>query len=207
MAALTRYTMLVFASSPTANAPSVFGSLANGTPTTATNVGTGASGVQGLSGSYESGWASAVVNLYSSAIEDQNAICWLFSYQLAYLFETGVPEWDSGTTYNTGDIVRQTGGNATLFSSISNSNSNNAITDGTNWQSVPLPGLFVQNSIPWTNSYTIPSGYTLVWPYLTIPGTTTVNVGSGAALVGINQITVTSPGIINVSGTGVLRVI
>lgn len=78
-----------------------------------------------------SGWYAAVVGSNSPAIEDMNALQYVFAYQIAYLLQRGVPEWDAETEYFIGDIVTDDDGSA--FKSIADNNLNNPVTDGTKW--------------------------------------------------------------------------
>jgi hypothetical protein len=72
------------------------------------------------------GWAGATVNNNAPALQDMNALAFLITRQLAYLFESGVPEWDATTTYYVGNIVSDGAGN--LYRSVANSNLNNIVT-------------------------------------------------------------------------------
>lgn len=108
-----------------------FGSFANGTPATYSGSTITPAIVQGLS-NYGSGWFSAIVGANSPCIEDWNALCYLFAYQLSYIMQLGVAEWDSGTTYYVGSIVQD--GNGNLFVSLTNTNLNNALTSAANWR-------------------------------------------------------------------------
>jgi len=108
MAGLTRYTQTVFANSATAGQVKIFGSLAAGNPTTASDPGTDSTGVQYLS-NWLSGWFSAVVGNNAFAIEDLNAALYQVTYQLAYILERGIPQYDAGTTYYQYDIVQYGG--------------------------------------------------------------------------------------------------
>jgi alpha-tubulin suppressor-like RCC1 family protein len=131
MAKLTRETQTVFGSGATTGQLKVFGSLVNGTPTNATNVGTGAGGVQNLS-NFLSGWYAAMVGNNSFAAQDMNALCWLFSYQLAYLLQEGIAEYDASTTYYTNSIVQS---NGVLYFSLQDSNTGNTPSSSpTFWQ-------------------------------------------------------------------------
>jgi hypothetical protein len=86
---------------------------------------------------YESGWGGAVVNNNSPAIQDMNALQYLFSRQLAYLFEAGIPEYAVGTTYYIGSIVRSIGG-IDLYRSVIDTNVGQALTDTSKWQLLSL---------------------------------------------------------------------
>jgi hypothetical protein len=156
MSKLPRETQLVFGSNAGFDQIAQFGSLAASSPTFTTNIAT----IQGLS-NYLVGWFNAVIGENSPAIEDMNALCYLYAYQLAYLFQAGVPEWDSGTTYYIGSLVNDGSGNEYL--SIANSNLNNAVTNSTYW--LP-PG--ARASITRTTALTIPSGYNYNVSFLTI---------------------------------------
>lgn len=131
MSRLSRYTQLLFGSSAGTNQMAEFGSFAAGTPARYNGSTITPAIIQTLS-QYLGGWLSAVVGANSPAIEDMNALCYLFAYQLAYLLQAGVPEWDSGTTYYTGDIVQSAG---VCYVSLIDSNLNNAVTNTTDWRS------------------------------------------------------------------------
>src|SRR4051812_38133642 len=105
MSRLTRFTQLIFGSNASSAQMAQYGSFAAGTPATYSGTTITPALVQSL-GNYLSGWFSAVLGQNSPAIEDMNSLCYLFAYQLSYLMQAGVPEWDAGTTYYTGDIVQ-----------------------------------------------------------------------------------------------------
>lgn len=86
-------------------------------------------------GNYSAGWFAAIVGSNSPAIQDVNALDYLWSYQLAYLMQAGIPEWDDDTTYYIGSIVAQVA-TGILYRSIQDANINNAVTDPTFWESV-----------------------------------------------------------------------
>jgi len=85
--------------------------------------------IQSLS-NFLDGWYSAVIGGNAPAIQDMNALFVLLFYQLAYLFENGVPEWDSSTNYFIGSIVNSSG---EFYVSLVDNNLNNAVTDLTKW--------------------------------------------------------------------------
>ena len=129
MAKLTRYTQTVFGSSAGANQMAEFGSLAAGSPLTYSGATITPAIVQTLA-NYLTGWFGAVIGANSPAIEDMNALCYLFAYQLAYLMEMGVPEYDAATIYYTTSIV-QSGGQ--LYISLTDANTGNAVTNTSFW--------------------------------------------------------------------------
>lgn len=127
MAKIDRKTQKVFASSAPSTEIGKFGSLAAGSPTTSTDPDV----IQALS-NYLGGWFDAVVGSNSPAIEDMNGLCYLFAYQLAYIFQAGIAEWDSGTTYYIGSLANSAG---KIYVSLVDDNLNNAVTDTTKWRS------------------------------------------------------------------------
>lgn len=131
MAKITRQTQKLFGTNAltAGDEIGVFGSLAAGTP----DYGTDVEDMQSLS-EWLDGWLGAVVGGNSPAIEDMNAFCYVVVYQLAYLLQTGVGEWDAGTTYYIGSVVNDTDGN--LYASITDDNLNNALTDLDEWRSL-----------------------------------------------------------------------
>jgi len=131
MAKLGRYLQKLFGSTAGTNQMSEFGSLASGTPARFSGTTITPDDIQALS-NYLGGWRAAQVGAGNPAIEDMNSLCYLFAYQLAYLMENGVPEWNAETTYYIGSLVSVGG---TLYKSLANNNLNNAVTDGTKWTS------------------------------------------------------------------------
>jgi len=129
MAKLSRYTQLIFGSSAGINQMAKFGSLAAGSPARYSGSTITPTLIQALT-NYLDGWFSAVEGLYSPAIEDMNALFYLAFYQLTYLMQQGVPEYDSGTTYYTGSLCMS---NGYIFVSLANNNLGNALSDKTKW--------------------------------------------------------------------------
>lgn len=150
MAKITRATQLLFGSSATAGQIARYGSAAasgfSGGTTYSGATATPAN-VQALAAWLE-GWYGAVDGQYNPAIEDVNAVDWLYAYQLCYLFQSGVPEWDSGTTYYIGSFV--TDGLGKIYYSITNTNLGNAVTDATNWRFFSATGTVQVKSSAYT---------------------------------------------------------
>ena len=55
---------------------------------------------------YLDGWYNIAINSASPTIEDMNGLFFLLTYQVAYGLQTGVPEYDSGTTYYASNVVQ-----------------------------------------------------------------------------------------------------
>lgn len=132
MSKIARATQKIFGSSAGTNQIAQIGSLAAASPVFSTNLAT----IQALN-NYLQGWFNVVVGSNSPAIEDMNALCFLITQQLAYGFQSGVAEWDSGTTYFIGSLVNDGSGN--IYRSIVDTNLNQAITDTTKWLPVTRP--------------------------------------------------------------------
>jgi hypothetical protein len=106
-----------------------FGSLKAGAPAYSNDPDT----IQGLTG-YGQGLDGASINSAPPAIQDVNSLFYLISRQIAYLMQTGVSEWNAATTYYIGSIINDGIGN--LYTSVTDDNLNNAITDSANWLNI-----------------------------------------------------------------------
>lgn len=127
MAGIARTTQAIFSTTgltPTAG----FGAAANGTTTTEAGSSNTPANIQtGTSGAWAGGWNSATLGSSKfPAEEDLNAVLNVITSQLAYVLERGVPEYDTGTTYNSYDVVRNSG-SYDLFGSKTDANTGNAL--------------------------------------------------------------------------------
>lgn len=128
MAKITRAISKLFGSTAGASEIAEFGSLAAGTPAFSTNVAT----IQSLS-QFLGGWFDAVIGGNSPAIEDMNALFYVLFYQVTYIMQTGVPEYESSTVYYEGSMVS---GNDQIYTSLTDANTGNALTSVTNWRQI-----------------------------------------------------------------------
>lgn len=129
MAKITRVAQRIFASTAPAGA-SVggvikFGSVAAGDPVPSTDV----SVIQSLS-AWLNGWLYAIVGENGPVMEDMNAVMFVITTQLAYLFQAGIAEWDTDTSYYTGSLVNVSG---VVYVSLTDGNSAHAVTNTTYW--------------------------------------------------------------------------
>lgn len=127
MTKLIRKNQKVFAENANSNEIAVFGSLKAGIPTFSTDI----DNIQ--SAEYLRGLFGAVIGDNSPAIEDHNSLFYLFSRQLAYLFQQGIAEWDSATEYHTGSLCSLSTEVGKIYVSRTDTNVNHSPT-GTNWQ-------------------------------------------------------------------------
>lgn len=151
MSKITRKVAKQFGSTSGVDQVGVFGSFAAGSVAYSTDPDT----IQSLS-QFLAGWFDAVLANNSPAIEDMNALFFVIFYQLAYLMQEGIAEWNSATTYYKGSLVNLAG---QVFVSITDNNTNNALSDLTNWQ---LNGQAFVNLVT-TSSYPIAPPLTSVF--------------------------------------------
>jgi hypothetical protein len=117
--------------------------------------------IQSLS-AWGEGWTAALTVNNTEFKQDRNAVDYVASYQIAYILQQGIPEWDSGTTYYTNSII-QYGGQ--LFQSLVDSNLNNTPpSTGNNsyWRIVSIIGALTSPTrtvlTSGSGTYTPPTG-------------------------------------------------
>jgi hypothetical protein len=139
MAKITRVTQAIFAAGAANNG--IFGSAqANAGPgTIAANI----TAVQSLA-AFAQGWLSATIGANKfPPLEEFQALEWMNTTQLAYLFQEGVPEYDAGTTYYHYSICKDPT-SFKLYGSIVDANVGNALTNAAAWVlliNLATPGL------------------------------------------------------------------
>jgi len=126
MAKIVRKLARIFGVDSNLNQKGVIGSFAAGAPTTSADIET----LQSLP-EYLGGMSAVVLGSNSPAIEDLNSLFLVPTYQLAYLMQEGISEWEAQTTYYIGSIVND--GNGNVYRSTIDTNLNNAVTDNTKW--------------------------------------------------------------------------
>lgn len=161
MPKITRQNQKIFGASAGLNQIAQFGSLAAGSPSFTTTPET----IQAL-GNYLTGWFGAIIGSNSPAIEDMNALFYLYAYQLSYLMQTGVPEWNDETTYYIGSLATNSTGD--IYKSKTDDNLNNILTNLTHWTplvsdaSPPVGSIIAYNPGYFTN--TANAGFTVTGP-------------------------------------------
>lgn len=134
MARLTRVALTLFGSSGASANFGQFGSQAASSPVTTKDVAL----IQALA-AWVQGWQDAVALNQAPYLEDMNGAMYVFCYELAYLMQEGVAEWNTSTTYYTGSVVKNLGnsGYTEFYISLVNNNTGNALptrTTDANWQ-------------------------------------------------------------------------
>lgn len=193
MSKLTRYTQQLFGSTAGTNQMAEFGSFANGTPARYTGAAITPAIIQTLS-NFLSGWNAAVVGNNSPCIEDMNSLCYLFAYQLSYILQEGIAEYDAGTTYFTNSIVMS---GSVLYTSLQDNNTGNSVSASNNawWAPFGNGGFFQPDTSQ--NSITTVSGKSLFVPFLTVSTGDTYTVNSGGRLISVDSLTVNGTVIVN----------
>lgn len=77
------------------------------------------------------GWQSAVISNHLPALQDLNALYYVLTKQIAYLMQSGIPEWNSEVTYYIGSLV--TDGAGGIYKSVINDNINQSLSLATKW--------------------------------------------------------------------------
>jgi len=112
-----------------ANNIAEFGSMAEGTPEYSLDpddIQSRAEYALGLAGSWQ--------NNASPFMQDFNALFLLFTRQIEYLMQTGIPEWITTSTYQIGSLVND--GTGMIYKSVTNANVGNALTSAANWMPI-----------------------------------------------------------------------
>lgn len=133
MSNLERVNAKIFAGDAPTESIGQFGSALAGTKYNTTDV----AEIQALE-AYEQGWQDAVLTEKNyPTLEEMNGVFKTLSYQIAYLLQKGVPEWDSAATYYTGDVCKSTSGTSLYFSQ-SDDNTNHPLSQTQYWKKVDL---------------------------------------------------------------------
>lgn len=109
-----------------------FGSAQAGTKITSNDLDT----LQALA-AWSAGWNSATISGERlPTLEEMQALHYITTTQLAYLFQEGVAEYNADTEYHENSVVKKSG-TYELYGSLTNNNTGNALpsqTDNANWQ-------------------------------------------------------------------------
>lgn len=82
---------------------------------------------------FQIGWGASIIGNYEPPMEDMNSLFLLAFRQICYLFQEGIPEWETNTNYFTGSIVKL---NSVIYNSLVDNNQgvNPSTDNGNNWQ-------------------------------------------------------------------------
>lgn len=102
------------------------------------------------------GWQDAIIGSNKApSLEEMNAMLYAHSYQTGYLLEAGIPEWETGTTYYIGSVVRV---GSYWYISLQDNNTGNA-----------PPGAATNALWQWANAPQTPAGSLQYWPAVAAP--------------------------------------
>lgn len=152
MAKIVRTTQKIFAGNSPSNQVTAFGTIKDGSPSYTKTP------AQIMNTNYESGWSDAVEDDYAPYRQDRNAVDLTHSTQIAYILQEGIPEYDSGTTYYNGSIVKFIDGTSVKFYRSIADNNTSTLNDDTKWVlylNVSNTGAI--NNPTFTGSVTIPT--------------------------------------------------
>jgi len=83
---------------------------------------------------YLQGWQDATISGDKRPpLEEENALHYIETSQIAYLLQEGIAEYDAGTKYYENSIVKETG-TVKLYKSLTDNNEGNPLTDVVNWK-------------------------------------------------------------------------
>ena len=137
MPKIERKTQKVFAGQANSDELAVFGSMKTGTPVYTNDI-------EQLQSNeaYTQGWQDALVADKAPFLEEMNGIQYGLSKQIAYTLQEGWAEYDAGTTYYKGSVVKSLNEESipVVYYSITDDNTGNPLTDNTNWAVLEFGG-------------------------------------------------------------------
>ncbi len=150
MSRLTREQLKQFGSSGAISFYGKFGSKAAGSPVNTKDLDT----IQALS-AWEAGLQDACIIAADGSkapfLEDINSLHYVHSYQQAYMFQEGIPEWEATRAYYIGSVVKKIhltdGGSVNLYCSMMNNNINTPLPISTDPNWARLIGLEAGNVV------------------------------------------------------------
>ena len=124
---ISRKTQKIFASDSGTHELAAFATMLSGSPVYTDNVET----LQ--TANYEKGWALALADNYAPFMQEDNGVLYGITYQLAYILQTGIPEWSASEKYFQYNFCQK---NGVIYMSKGDNNLNNdpaLDTAGTYW--------------------------------------------------------------------------
>lgn len=152
MAKLTRKTQKIFADSAAASQITVFGSIKENSPNPP-DYSKDPDLIQ--SNEYMQGWSGATQDDYAPYRQDMNAIQYLVTRQLAYLYQAGIPEYDSATQYYANCSFCQI--NGVVYLCIQDALNKLPTTEPTYWKEIDFSKFALLDSPALTGTPTAPN--------------------------------------------------
>lgn len=180
MAKLPRIKQEIFGSEAGPQDIGVVGSLHEGNPTYATTT----EQIQSLD-AFKRGLRSVVIGENSPILEEDNGMYKLITHQLAYILQSGIPEWDTNTTYFYGNIVRGSNSEIYICVSFDQDGTNQPVSSTDDWEHFPFrPSQWVDNFIEYKkvkSSLIAESG--IIFHSLNTPSSGSVTIDLEASLI------------------------
>lgn len=143
MEKIQRTTQKIFGSNAPADDIAALGSFKTGTPVYTDNV----AALQ--NNAYEQGYGAAIIANEAPFMEEQNSIPYILSKQLAYLYQEGIAEYDTETTYFIGSWVKGIiNDKRIIYESLTDNNLGNPLTNQAHWQEIKFGGGSGGSSLP-----------------------------------------------------------
>ena len=120
----------------------IFGSKYAGSPLSSTDP----DSIQDISdplSSWLSGWSKAVVSSQAPCMEDMNGVMYVLSYMTKYLYQSGIPEWNSGEDYNQFALAQY---NGKLYFCLTANTNQNPSSSPSYWRPIQLTALWTAGS-------------------------------------------------------------
>ena len=152
MAKITRKTQKIFADSAAASQITVFGSIKENSPNPP-DYSKDPDLIQ--SNEFMQGWTGATQDDYAPYRQDMNAIQYLVTRQLAYLFQAGIPEYDSSTQYYANCSFCQI--NGVVYLCIQDALNKLPTTEPTYWKEIDFSKFAPKDSPAFTGNPTAPT--------------------------------------------------
>ena len=152
MAKITRKNQKIFADSAAASQITVFGSIKENSPNPP-DYSKDPDLIQ--SNEFMQGWTGATQDDYAPYRQDMNAIQYLVTRQLAYLFQAGIPEYDSSTQYFANCSFCQI--NGVVYLCIQDALNKLPTTEPTYWKEIDFSKFAPKDSPSFTGNPTAPT--------------------------------------------------
>lgn len=120
----------------------IFGSKYAGSPLSSTDP----DSIQDISdplSSWLSGWSKAVVSSQAPCMEDMNGVMYVLSYMTKYLYQSGIPEWNSGEDYNQFALAQY---NGKLYFCLTANTNQNPSSSPSYWRPIQLTASWTAGS-------------------------------------------------------------
>lgn len=175
MAKIQRKTQKIFAGNTTSDQITAFGTAKNTNPVYTTDLDAIQTDV------YAQGWTPSLMSDLAPYLQDSNALWYLVTSQLAYLFQQGIAEWDVNTEYTQGSIVsKYNNDDLEIYLSLQNNNIGNQLTETSYWKRYSFNTLLDKMNKDFSNATSQPWNDRLKTDLSNMPATQKTNISGWA---------------------------